>query len=145
MKNKSYILNTVLAAVLGVVLLIAVLVRTFAPMIIIPSLDIPNMVALSLAALVIDYYIDNGAKRCWVCVAVLSAVSFGLLPFAACFVGINDALKLGLFGGVVFTVTTLLFDSVSDRLSSGPACKAAPVLSAAGLYLASQCFMGMLK
>ena len=145
MKNKSYILNTVLAGVVGAALLIAVLVRTFAPMIIIPALDIPNMVALSLAALVIDHYVDRGAKRCWICVAVFSAVTFALLPFAAGFVVMSYALKLGLFGGVVFTVTTLLFDSVSDRLSSGPSCKAAPVLSAVGLYLASQCFMGMMK
>ena len=49
MKNKTYILNTLLTAVLGIALLAAVLVRTFVPAIIIPQLDIPNMVLLSLA------------------------------------------------------------------------------------------------
>jgi len=47
-------------------------------------------------------------------------------------------------GGVVFTVTAWLFTSIQDRLSSGPACKAAPVVSAFGLYLAAQAFTGIL-
>ena len=64
MKNKTYILNTLLTAVLGIALTAAVLVRTFVPAIIIPQLDIPNMVLLSLTALVLDHYIAPGAKRC---------------------------------------------------------------------------------
>ena len=47
MKNKTYLLNTMLAAVLTLALLIAVLVRTFFPIIIIPALDLPNMVLIS--------------------------------------------------------------------------------------------------
>ena len=70
--------------------------------------------------------------------------TFGLLPFAACFVSVIDALKYGVVGGVVFTALTWLFSAVLDRLSTGPAAKAAPILSALGLYLASQCFMGMI-
>ena len=31
-----------------------------------------------------------------------------------------------------------------ERLSSGPVAKAAPVLSALGLYLAAQCFAGII-
>ena len=46
MKKNTYTLNTLLAAVLGVVLLAAVLVRTFAPRIIMPHLDVPNMVLI---------------------------------------------------------------------------------------------------
>ena len=78
MKENKYFLNTALALVLGVAGVAAVLVRTFAPNIIIPGLDIPNLVLLSLAALVVDHYAAPGAKRCWICVAVLSAVTFGL-------------------------------------------------------------------
>ena len=37
MKNKTYILNTILAAVVGVYLLGAVLVRTFLPLVILPD------------------------------------------------------------------------------------------------------------
>lgn len=144
MKNKTYILNTLLAAVLGIVLLIAVLVRTFAPAVIIPALNIPNMVLISLLALLLDHYLAPGAKRCYVCVALLAAAAFGLLPFAACFVAGLEAAKLALIGGIVFAVTTWLFTSIQERLSSGPAAKAAPVLSALGLYLAAQSLTGIL-
>ena len=144
MKNKTYTLNTILAAVLGTALLAAVLVRTFAPIIILPKLDIPNMVLLSLIALLLDHYVAPGAKRCYICIPVFSAVSFGLLPFAACFVGALEAVKLGIAGGIVFTAVTWLFSSMTDRLSSGPAAKAAPLMSALGLYLSVQVLSGMI-
>lgn len=143
MKNKTYILNTLLAAVLGCVLVVAVFVRTFAPNVIIPALNVPNMVLISLAALLPDHYLAPDAKRCYICIPVFSAITFGLLPWAGAFVSGMEALKLALTGGVVFTVTTWLFSSIQDRLSSGPAVKAAPALSALGLYLAAQCMMGM--
>ena len=142
MKDK-YMLNTLLGAVLGVALFAAVMVRTFAPIIIMPRPDIPNLVLISLVALLLDHYLAPSAKRCWLCIALLSALSFGLLPFAACFVNGADAAELALMGSIVFTATTWLFSSVQERLSSGPNSKAAPIVSAFGLYLASQCFMGM--
>ena len=43
MKVKTYILNTLLAAILGSILLVEVLVRTFAPAVILPDWNIPNM------------------------------------------------------------------------------------------------------
>lgn len=144
MKNKTYILNTLLAVVLGLYLLVCVLVRTFAPAIILPKASIPNMVLLSLAALVLDHYVAPDAKRCYICIPLLSAVAFGLLPFAACFVGAGEALKLALVGGLVFTVTTWLFTTIQERLSSGPAAKASAFFSAVSLYMAAQCFMGIL-
>ena len=143
MDKKTYTLNTILAILLGAVLLAYVLVRTFLPNFIIPALDIPNMVLISLAALVLDHYLAPGAKRCYICIPVFSALTFGLLPFAACFVGALEAVKLGLYGGIVFTGVTWLFSSVQDRISSGPAAKAAPVVSAMGIYLAIQALMGM--
>ena len=83
MKNKTYTLNTLLAAVLSVALLICVLVRALAPRMILPQLDIPNMVLISLVALVLDHYIAPGAKRCYICIPLFAAVTFGLLPFAS--------------------------------------------------------------
>ncbi len=144
MKNKTYTLNTLLTAVLSVALLACILIRTLAPRMILPRLDIPNMVLVSLVALVLDHYIAPGAKRCYICIPLFAAVTFGLLPFAACFVGIWDALKLALAGAVVFTLVTLLYSTIQDRLSSGPAAKAAPILSALGLYLAFQAFAGII-
>lgn len=143
MNDKKYTLPTAIVGVMGAVLMAFVLVRTFLPGFIIPELDVPNMVAISLIALLADYYLAPGAGRCYACVAVFGALSFGLLPFAACFVGGMDALKLGILGGAVFTVTTWLFTSIADRISTGPEAKAAPVMSAFGLYLAVQALMGM--
>ena len=144
MKNKMYTLNTLLAGVVGAALLACVIVRAVAPMIILPELDIPNLVLLSLVALLLDYYIAPGAKRCYICIPVFAAITFGLLPFAACLVGALDALWLALAGGVVFTAVTWIFSTMTDRLSTGPAAKAAPVISALGLYLAVQCCMGLI-
>lgn len=143
MKNKTYTLNILLTALLTLVLLAMVLVRTFLPRIILPQAGIPNLALISLVVLVLEHYVAPGAKRCWICVPVFSALAFGLLPFAACMVDITDALWLALKGGVTFTFLAWLYGSVTDRLSSGPATKAAPVLSALGLYLAAQCMMGL--
>lgn len=142
--KKTYNLNTILAIVLGAVLLAFVLIRTFAPRIILVELDIPTLVLISLTALLADHYVAPGADRCYVCIPVFSAITFGLLPFAAGLVGGEEALKLGVAGGVIFTITTWLFSSVQDRLASGPAAKAAPVMSAFGIYLAVQGLMGMI-
>lgn len=143
MKNKTYTLNMLLALVLGAALLVCILVRTFAPRMILPQLDVPNMVLISLITLVADHYLAPGAKRCYICIPAFSVLTFGLLPFAACFAGAVDAVKLALCGGIIFTAMTWLYSSVQDRLASGPAAKAAPVVSALGLYLAVQCFAGM--
>lgn len=143
MKKQVYLLNTLLAAVLGAALLAAVLVRTFVPIVILPKLDIPNMVLVSLAALLADHYLAPGAKRCWVCIPALAVLTFGLLPWAACFVDVVQALRLAVVGGAVFTAATWLFTSIQERISSGPARKAAPLVSAFGLYLAAQGFLGL--
>ena len=143
MKNKTYILNTILAAVLGIYLLVAVFIRTFCPAIILPKANIPNMVLFSLVALVLEHYLVPDAKRCYICIPVFSAITFGLLPYAACFVTAGEAFKLAIVGGLVFTATTWLFTTIQDRLSSGPAAKASAFFSAVSLYMAAQCFMGM--
>lgn len=144
MKNRTYVLNTALAAVVTVAAAVCVLLRTFCPWVIIPELNIPNMALLSLIALLADYYIAKGARRCYICTFLFSAASFGVLPFAAGFSAGWDVLKLALVGGAVFTALTFLYSSVQERLSSGPVAKAAPVLCAFGLYLACQIFAGMI-
>ena len=143
MKKNTYTLNTILAAVFGAILLVCVFVRTFAPRIILPQLDIPNLVLISLVVLVLDHYLSPNAERCYICIPAFSALTFGLLPWAAAFVTGGEALELSFAGGLIFTVTTWLFSSIQDRLSTGPDAKAAPVVSAVGLYLAVQGLMGM--
>ena len=143
MKNKTYTLNTVLSAVLAVVLGAMVAIRAFAPQIILPIFDIPTLTAISLAALVVDHYLARGAKRCYICIPVFAALSFGLLPYAAGMVAVSSLPGLALTGAAVFTVTTFVFTSIQDRLSSGPAARLAPIMSALGIWLAVQAFAGI--
>ena len=143
MKNKTYTLNTVLTAVLTAVLAVMVALRAFAPQIILPVFDIPTLTAISLAALVPDHYLAPNAKRCWFCIPVFAALSFGVLPMVAGLVRVENAMGLMANGCVIFTVTTFVFTSIQDRLSSGPAAKLAPIMSAIGIWLAVQAFAGI--
>lgn len=144
MKNKKFLLNTILALVLATILFVSLIVRIVLPAAIFMKFDIPTIVAISLVALLIETYFAPGQKHCYICTGILAVVTFGLLPYASSFVALNEAWKLGLVGGIVFVVITLLFSSMQERLSSGVPSKVAPILSAVGLYLAFQCFAGMI-
>ena len=140
---KKYMLNTFLAAVFTAALLAMVIARAICPVLVFPGFGVPNLVLISLIALLLDHYIVKDAPRCYICIPVFAFAAFALLPLAAGFVQPGDVLALGLKGAVVFTITTWLFSSMQERISTGPQAKFAPVMSAVGLYLASQCFMGM--
>ena len=144
MKNKSYLLNTLLAAVIGLAMLAAVLLKTFLPQLILPRVSIPALTLISLIALVAEHYLAKGAQRCYICIPVFAAISFGLLPWIVGYIPAGEIWKLALGGAAVFTAVAFLFSSSCERLSSGPASKAAPLVCAAGLYLASQCLTGIL-
>ena len=143
MKNKTYTLNTVLNVVLTAVLAVMVVLRTVSPQLILMQFDIVSITDISLAALVLDHYLAPNAKRCYVCIPLFAALSFGILPFAAGMVAVKYLLGLALTGAVVFTVCTFVFTSIQDRLSSGPAAKLAPIMSAFGIWLAVQAFAGI--
>ena len=143
MKNKTHTLNTVLTAVLTAVLAVMVVLRTVSPQLILMQFDIVSITGISLAALVLDHYLAPNAKRCYVCIPLFAALSFGILPFAAGMVAVKYLLGLALTGAVVFTVCTFVFTSIQDRLSSGPAAKLAPIMSAFGIWLAVQAFAGI--
>lgn len=140
---KKYMLNTFLAAVFTAVLLVMVFARAMCPVLIFPGFGVPNLVLISLIALLLDHYIVKDAPRCYICIPVFAFLTFALLPYAAGFAAPAEVLLLGIKGCITFTVTTWLFTSMADRISTGPEAKLAPVMSAVGLYLASQCFMGM--
>lgn len=142
MKNRSYMLNTILAVVVGIALLAIILTHTFLPAVIIPGRTLPNIVLLSLIALVLDHYLAPNARRCYICVAVFSAITFGVLPWAAGYIPSHEVWKSALTGCVVFTAVTWLFTSMCERIASGPSSKAAPLISAIGLYFAAQCLAG---
>ena len=144
MKNNKFLLNTILAAVVFAACAIALIVRVCAPAAVIPVLNIPNMVALSVIALLLEHFLTKGNPRCYICIPVFALITFGLLPWVAGYVDANGMWKLAIAGAAVFTAVTWLFTTMRDRLSSGPACKAAPLISAMGLYLAAQCLTNII-
>lgn len=144
MKKNTYLLNTLLALFVMIALAVMVLVRTFQPAAILPVLNIPNMVIISLAALLADYFLAPEADRCYICIPVFSVLTFGFLPLAAGFATLATAWKLALVGGGVFTLVTWLFSSMTDRMSTGRTSKAAAVAGALGIWLAFQCFSGII-
>lgn len=144
MKKNPFVLNTLLAALFGLALLVGVLVRTFLPGTILFPLDLPMLVLFSLAALLPEHYLAKEAGHNYLINGLLAALTFGLLPMAACIHPPVEAACLGVLGGLVFAAVNWLFDTMVDRISTGPAALAAPWVSALGLYLAAQCFMGMI-
>ena len=83
MKDKKYTLSTVLIAVLAAVLAVMVVLRAVSPQLILMEFDIVSITGICLVALVLDHYLAPGAKRCWICIPLFAALSFGILPFAA--------------------------------------------------------------
>lgn len=142
MEKKTMILNALLAATLGAGLLVGMIWRTFQPNVVLADLDIPAMAAIVLIALLIEYFVTGLQKRAWVLQIILAAVTFAVLPWAADipYAGI----KVAICGAVVFAVLTWIFDSVAQRLDVTTECKGAMVPTAFVLYLACQCFMGMI-
>lgn len=141
--KKSFLLNVMLAAVLGVLLLALVLLRTFAPAVILPGLNIPAMTLISLAVLLAEHFLAPQAERKYPLIFLFSAVSFALLPLAAGFIQPGEWWMYALAGGAVFTAATWIFGSAAGRISSGNGSKAALFLTALGIYLAAQCFCGI--
>lgn len=142
MKQKTYLLNTLLAGLLGAVLLAGLVLKAFAPAVILPHAAVPELVALSLVALLAEHRLAPGAKRNYPAIAALAALTFLLLPLASGFAAGTAALEPAALGTAVFTATVFLFESAVARLESG--AKAAPVSAALGIYLACQAFIGIL-
>lgn len=145
MKDKKYYLSTILALELGILMLAAIFVRTFLPALILPKPEIPNFVLVSLVAVLINHYLVKETKPCYLGVAVFSVASFGILPLAASYVSLQEALHCAWIGGIIFTLTTFLFTSFQDRFAVSSAGKLAPIFSALGIYFASQGFIGMIS
>ena len=144
MKNNKYLLSTLLAVVVFAACAAALLVRVWLPAAVLPVLNIPNMVTLSVIALLLEHFLTRGNPRCYVCIPVFGALVFGILPLMAGFACQHTFWKFGLVGAAVFTATTFLFTSAQDRLLTGPKAKAAMVITAIGIWLASQCFAGII-
>ena len=141
MKNKIS-LSLILVATLFVSLVTLVLIRTFAPVVILPKFDVISISIVSLIALVINHYL-NDEDNDLIAIAI-AFVGFGALPFVSGFVALTDVLLLALKGGVTFTVLMFVFSSIQERLSINNKKWFAPLVTAFMLYLAVQCLMGIM-
>lgn len=141
--KKIFEVTALLPLVLSVFLLGGIVVRAFCPAILLPKWDVPLLVLLSLAALLGEYYRGTERKHGVFSDGILAALAFGLLPWAAAMVSGWDAVRLGIMGGVVFTVTDVVFAAMHERLSSGGAPRYAVIWCAVGWYLAAQGWMGI--
>ena len=142
MEKKNFVLNVLLAVVLGAGLLVGMVWRVFQPNVVLADLELPAIAALVLIALVIEYLWKGTQKRAWAVQIVLAAITFAVIPFAAGYAG--TGIGLILCGTVMFTALTWIFDSVAERLDVTCDCKCAMIPTAFVMYLACQCFMGMI-
>ena len=97
-----------------------------------------------LIALVAEHYLSPGAVHHYGFLALLGALIFGLLPFAASFAAWQRSLLLGGVGAAVLAGLAALLTSLCRRIDTGPKAPLAPVACALCLYLASQAFRGVL-
>lgn len=144
MKNKPCLLPVSLIIIELIVFLTIILTHTFFPSFVIPKASIPNLTLISVLSLLLDYFLKGYAKRSYPLLAVFSLLSFFLLPLASGYAPLNEAIKLAVAGAVTFLVTTFLFTSAITRLKTGPKAPFAPILTALTLFMASQCFQGMI-
>lgn len=144
MKKSPYFCNILLAAVVGTAMLILMLCSSFQPAVVLPVLNIPNLLTLSVIALVLEDYLVPDSRRRRIPAGLLAAVTFGLLPWAAGVVPVQEVWKLTLVGGLLFSIADGLFRSMTEWLRSGPAGKPAAAVTGLVLILAGQCFAGIL-
>ena len=144
MKNNRYLHIVLLTAVLFVALCAVIIIRSLMPAFNLPPLNIPNMVLLCVIALLLEYFIAKSNPHYYICTFLFGTLAFGVLPLMAGLACVHDFWKIGLVGGVVFTVVTFFFTSAVSRMRTGPKAKAAVVVTSLGIWLAAQCFAGIL-
>ena len=142
MEKKNFVLNVLLAVVLGAGLLVGMIWSAVVPNVVLTDLELPSIAALMLIALVIEYLWKGTQKRAWIAQIVLAAVTFAVIPFAAGYAGAG--IKLILCGTAMFAALTFIFDSVAERLDVTTDCKCTMIPTAFVMYLACQCLMGMI-
>ena len=144
MRKSPLFVNVVLCGLLGTALLCAVIVRAFAPHLILPRLNIPAITALSLPALLVQHRLAPSAPRHYGLSALCSTLTFALLPWCSACLPLGEALRTGVVGGIVCAAVMWLFTVIERRLSDSDTSPAAPAICAFGFYLAAQGFMGIL-
>lgn len=124
--------------------LLTVFLRTFAPGLILPRMDIPTVAALCLVSLLAEAWLSPQAEHNYVVLGAVGAMLFGLLPFAAAALDWQQSLVSAAVGLVALPALAAVFAAIRQRLASGPNAPLALPACALCLYLAMQAFRGIL-
>ena len=103
MKENRYFRNIALTGVLGLSLAVCRVLAAVLPLAILPRLDIPNLMALFVLALLADHYFAAPGKGVDALTGVFAALTVGLLPVLSGFAGASGA-ETGFAGGGVYLV-----------------------------------------
>ena len=141
MKKNTMMVNTLLAVVLGVALLVAKISKTYMPYLVFPAMDIIAVVGITLIVLVLEYYLVGRVKRAWMLQIIFAGLTFFGVGMAAGVAGVG--IMTFVTSAVAFGVLAFAFDSMVARLEVTTDHKLAVIPTAFVLYLACQCFMGM--
>ena len=144
MKQRTYLLNLLLAAAVFALCAAGVLFDALAPYVMLPHAGLPLMVLLTAIPLAVEHYLGAPKKRDCIGSTVLAGLTFSVLPACAGLTGDVPVWLLFVSGAAVFAVTTVLYTSMGQRMASGPKAKAAPAVNALLLFLAAQFFQGIL-
>ena len=140
MKHNPYLANIILAAELTVIFLAYLLIRAFTPAAVFPRITVPSLVLLSAGSLAAEHYLSPSPPRHNIISTALAGLSFALLPCAAGFGTDLSPWMLFSVSAAVFGITEMLYIPIARR-SRGPL---SPAVNALCLYLASQCFQGLI-
>ena len=144
MKKNPTFINILLTLLMGALCLVRVLIQTFSPTSALSTLSIPFLVAVSVTALVLEYYLVEKVERDIIFSTLIAGLTFTVLPMACGWNFRFPVWQLFIAGSMTFLITDVLYRSMGKRISSGPGGKLSPLVSGMILYLASHCFQGLL-
>ena len=144
MRKNPYFINVLHGAFVGIICLIRLLLEAFSPAVVLPRIDIPFLVILSVIPMTLEYYLVSERNREPFLSIILAGETVALLPYCGGW-SINMPIwKLFFAGAAVFGITDLFYAGIGERMSSCPNSKISPAVNAFILFLASQCFQGLL-
>lgn len=144
MKKQVYFKNILLIIEMFLLCGAVVAVRTFFPGFVLPRIGIPMLTVLSVIPMMINDICNIGCEEVRPVSLLLAGLTFTLLPLSAGWSAGLPLWKLFVAGTVVYGVTEIVYTSILRRISTGTRVPMAPVVNGFLLWLASQCFQGML-
>ena len=144
MRKNQYLINVLHMMIVGFFCLMAIFIKTFFPYVLIPKISIPLLVLFSLIPMVLAYYMKAEGERNLLITAVLAGLTYAMFPFCSGLDTEISFVSLFLIGTIVFWLTDLCYESLEERMRTGPHYVSTPVANAFAIYLASQCFHGLL-